>query len=54
VAFIILNYLGMHEPGSIAKLVAQVCTLVYYLFFLGMPWYSRWDSTLPVPERVTS
>jgi ubiquinol-cytochrome c reductase cytochrome b subunit len=53
-AFLILNYLGMQEPGTIAKLAAQICTLVYYAFFLGMPFYSRWDSTRPVPERVTS
>ena len=29
------------------------CTLVYFLFFLLMPWYTARDKTKPVPERVT-
>jgi ubiquinol-cytochrome c reductase cytochrome b subunit len=30
-----------------------VCTIVYFLFFLLMPWYTARDKVLPVPERVT-
>ena len=33
--------------------VAQVCTILYFLFFLLMPFYTKWDKTKPVPERVT-
>jgi ubiquinol-cytochrome c reductase cytochrome b subunit len=33
--------------------VAQVCTLLYFAFFLLMPWYTRLDRTRPEPERVT-
>jgi ubiquinol-cytochrome c reductase cytochrome b subunit len=32
--------------------VARVLTLVYFLFFLLMPWYTARDKTKPVPERV--
>ncbi|HUS23354.1 MAG TPA: cytochrome bc complex cytochrome b subunit [Candidatus Binatia bacterium] len=53
-AFVMLNYLGMQKPDPLATTLAQVGTLVYYAFFLGMPWYSRRDSYKPVPERVTS
>jgi ubiquinol-cytochrome c reductase cytochrome b subunit len=34
-------------------LVAQICTLLYFAFFLLMPWYTRMDKTRPEPERVT-
>ena len=27
-------------------------TVVYFLFFFLMPWYTRRDRTKPVPERV--
>ncbi len=33
--------------------VAQYLTILYFAFFLLMPWYSRVDKTLPVPDRVT-
>jgi ubiquinol-cytochrome c reductase cytochrome b subunit len=36
-----------------ATVVARVLTLVYFLFFLLMPWYTARDTTKPVPERVT-
>ena len=34
--------------------VSQFCTVLYFGFFALMPWYSRMDRTLPVPERVTA
>jgi len=33
--------------------VARICTTLYFLFFILMPWYTRIDKTKPVPERVT-
>jgi len=33
--------------------VAQYLTILYFAFFILMPWYSRVDKTLPVPNRVT-
>ena len=33
--------------------LAQLGTFIYYAFFLGMPWYTKIDTTKPVPERVT-
>ena len=34
-------------------LLAQICTALYFAFFILMPWYTRMESTKPVPERVT-
>jgi len=53
VAFFILGYLGVLAPTPGRTLVAQICMLVYFGFFFLMPWYTRWDSYRPEPERVT-
>ena len=53
VSFLILGYLGMLPPTDGRTLVAQICTVIYFLFFILMPFYTRWDKTKPVPERVT-
>ena len=53
VCFLILGYLGLLPPTPERTLVAQVCTVLYFLFFLLMPIYTTLDKTKPVPERVT-
>ena len=35
-----------------ATVVARIFTVVYFLFFLLMPWYTARDKTKPEPERV--
>ncbi|HTR57316.1 MAG TPA: cytochrome bc complex cytochrome b subunit [Casimicrobiaceae bacterium] len=35
-----------------ATWVARVLTVIYFLFFVLMPWYTVRDKTKPVPERV--
>jgi ubiquinol-cytochrome c reductase cytochrome b subunit len=68
VSFLILGYLGV-VPVTVwgqfsdkvpilgtadrATVVARVLTVMYFLFFILMPWYSARDKTKPVPERVT-
>jgi ubiquinol-cytochrome c reductase cytochrome b subunit len=53
VTFIALGYLGLQPATGIYPLLSQVFTVIYFLFFLLMPWYTRIDSVKPVPERVT-
>ena len=53
VVFIVLGYLGVKPATPVLTLLAQVCTVLYFAFFLLMPWYSKIDKTKPVPERVT-
>ena len=65
VAFLVLGYLGT-APTNVwgqfgawlggaerATVVARILTVVYFLFFILMPWYTRIDKTKPEPERVT-
>jgi ubiquinol-cytochrome c reductase cytochrome b subunit len=70
VSFLILGYLGVvpttvwgQMPGGVpliggmdnATLVARILTIVYFAFFLLMPWYTARDraNELPEPERLT-
>lgn len=53
VAFFVLGYLGMNAPTPGRTLVAQICTVVYFSFFVLMPWFTSIGKTKPVPDRVT-
>jgi ubiquinol-cytochrome c reductase cytochrome b subunit len=68
VSFLILGYLGV-EPTTVwgafpegmpliagdyvATWVARLLTIVYFYFFLAMPWYTARDKERPEPQRVT-
>ena len=53
VSFVVLGYLGMQTPTDTLTRIAQVCTIIYFGFFLLMPWYTSVDKTTTPPERVT-
>jgi ubiquinol-cytochrome c reductase cytochrome b subunit len=68
VSFVVLGYLGTKPSNvwgqfsagvpvlggaDVATVVARVFTIVYFLFFLLMPWYTKKDVTKPEPDRVT-
>ncbi len=53
VSFLILGYLGTVAPSAATTALAQVCTVLYFAYFLLMPWYTRVEKTKPVPGRVT-
>ncbi|MDP2822563.1 MAG: cytochrome b N-terminal domain-containing protein, partial [Sulfuritalea sp.] len=54
ISFFILGYLGMLSPTPARTLVAQICSVIYFAFFLLMPIYSSLDKCQPEPDRVTS
>ena len=51
--FLVLGYLGAQPPSDVGNYVSQVGTLLYFGFFLLMPWWSRMGEFKPVPDRVT-
>jgi ubiquinol-cytochrome c reductase cytochrome b subunit len=68
VSFLVLGYLGVVPTtvwgqlpktlpliggGDVATLVARVLTVVYFAFFILMPWYTKYDKELPEPAQVT-
>ena len=53
VSFFVLGYLGTIPPSPTATAMAQVGTVIYFSYFILMPWYTRAEKTKPVPDRVT-
>jgi ubiquinol-cytochrome c reductase cytochrome b subunit len=51
-SFLTLGYLGTQLPTPAFTLVSQLCTLLYFGFFLLMPWWSAMGAFRPVPQRV--
>ncbi|KZX86454.1 cytochrome B [Oleiphilus sp. HI0009] len=53
ISFCILGYLGVVVATPGRTLLAQVLTVIYFAYFILMPWYTSIEKTKPVPERVT-
>jgi ubiquinol-cytochrome c reductase cytochrome b subunit len=53
VSFLALGYLGLKPPTPSYTNAARIFMVFYFGFFLLMPWYTRFDRTKPVPDRVT-
>jgi ubiquinol-cytochrome c reductase cytochrome b subunit len=51
--FLILGYYGTQPVTDVGTRISQISTMLYFAFFLLMPWYSRMDRVKPVPVRVT-
>jgi ubiquinol-cytochrome c reductase cytochrome b subunit len=53
ISFVALGYLGTQPATPTATLFARIFTVLYFAFFLLMPWYSSRDTVKAVPDRVT-
>jgi len=53
ISFLALGYLGLKPATPSYTNAARVFAVVYFAFFILMPWYTKADQTKPVPERVT-
>ena len=52
IAFIGLGILGVLPVSPLYTVLSRVFSVVYFAFFLLMPWYTKNDTFKPVPERV--
>ena len=52
VSFVILGWLGTQPAEAAYVLAARVFSVIYFAFFLLMPYYTAIDKTKPVPDRV--
>ncbi|NJD07701.1 MAG: cytochrome bc complex cytochrome b subunit [Methylococcaceae bacterium] len=52
VAFIGLGILGTKPVTVTTTLLARLFSGIYFLFFIALPFYSRAEKTLPLPERL--
>ena len=53
VSFLVLMYLGLQPAEGLYVVLARIFTIVYFLYFLAMPFYTKLDRNRPVPERLT-
>ena len=53
VVFLVLGYYGTQPVTDLGTRISQIGTLLYFSFFLLMPWYTRMDKTKPEPARLT-
>jgi len=61
ISFLVLGWLGTQPTDFLGKLggtdmaviLARLFTVVYFAFFLLMPWYTGIDKAKPEPDRVT-
>ena len=52
ISFLALGYLGMQPASGIYVILARFFTVVYFIFFIMMAFYTRLEKTKLVPERV--
>jgi ubiquinol-cytochrome c reductase cytochrome b subunit len=50
--FFLLGYLGIQSPTPLYTVLAQIGTVVYFAFFLLMPWWSQMGIFKQPPERI--
>jgi ubiquinol-cytochrome c reductase cytochrome b subunit len=53
ISFIMLGWLGMQPVNELNAFLARLFTILYFAFFILMPWYTSIGKTKPVPERTT-
>ncbi|MBC7945101.1 MAG: cytochrome bc complex cytochrome b subunit [Burkholderiales bacterium] len=52
ISFIVLGYLGTLAPTRATTMLVQILAVIYFAFFILMPWYTRIDPVKPVPDRL--
>jgi ubiquinol-cytochrome c reductase cytochrome b subunit len=52
VSFLVLGWLGTMPADGLYVLLARIFSVLYFAFFLLMPYYTAIDKTKPVPDRV--
>ena len=53
ISFIMLGWLGIQSVTPLNVFLARVFTVLYFAFFILMPWYTSIGKTKEVPERLT-
>ena len=53
VSFVSLGYLGLEPPSPLYTLLARIFAVIYFSFFVFMPFYTKVDPVKPLPARVS-
>jgi len=52
ISFVGLGIMGMRPPEGVYVVLGRVFAVLYFLFWILMPFYTRWERVRPVPQRV--
>lgn len=52
ISFLMLGWLGLQPAEGLYVNMARIFSVIYFAFFLLMPYYTTIDKTKPVPDRV--
>ncbi len=52
ISFIGLGIIGLKPVDAVPVSLTRILTIFYFAYFLLMPFYSRFDKTKPLPDRV--
>ena len=52
ISFIALGYLGSVTPNPTRTHLAQFFTIIYFAYFIFMPFYTKYETCKNVPERI--
>jgi ubiquinol-cytochrome c reductase cytochrome b subunit len=52
VVFVVLGYLGVQPPSAGGTIISMIGTILYFAFFVLMPWWSEKGEFKTVPDRV--
>ena len=50
--FVVLGWLGLKAPTPGRTFLSQLCTVLYFAFFIGLPFWSRLEKTTTPPDRI--
>ncbi len=53
-SFLALFYLGITHVTPVRTWLARIGTVIYFAFFIFMPYFTRWDNVKTPPTRVTT
>lgn len=52
ISFLILGYLGTEAVTPVRLFLARICAVIYFGYFILMPFYTRFERHSPVPDRI--
>ena len=53
ISFVVLGVLGTLPPNATRQLIAQIFSVLYFAFFVLMPWYTKAEKCKTPPDRLT-
>lgn len=51
-SFIALGYFGTVTLTDVTQTLARICTVIYFAYFIFMPFYTRFENYSQVPDRI--